>query len=143
MTVKGSGKNSGNGSHWKCFGCQYWVPKGKYFCNGCGHQPPAHISQCSSKGSGKGKGKSNENTTAREVKPSNPNVAKGEEAKKKWDKREKELLEKIKSLEANKGQEKADDSKDNGMAVDETSAAAKQGVARLQAEVDELQNMSA
>ena len=117
------------------------MPKGKetFHCKGCGHQPPLHVTQLSEKGSGKGKGKAQDNTPKKEDKKG---VAKSDEAKKKWDKRERELLEKIKLLESNKVHEEDEskDSKDSEMAVDET---AKLEVARLQAEVDELQGMSA
>ena len=64
----------GKDGYWKCFGCQYLVPKGEPYCNGCGHQPPAHISQKvdnkgqdkdKAKGKGKGKGKAESPTTSK------------------------------------------------------------------------------
>ena len=51
--------NHGGKGYWKCFGCQYMVPKGEFYCNGCGHQPPAKVSmleEAKAKGNGKGKG---------------------------------------------------------------------------------------
>ena len=58
---KGRGKSTASGKgYWKCFGCQYMVPHGELYCNGCGHQPPPAVScpaASKPKGGGKGNGK--------------------------------------------------------------------------------------
>ena len=70
--IKARGKpstSSGKG-YWKCFGCQYMVPCGETYCNGCGHQPPPSIS-CPSRvqpaGKGNGKGKRAKSTAERQL----------------------------------------------------------------------------
>ena len=50
-----SSTSSGKG-YWKFFGCQYMVPCGEAFCNGCGHQPPVSVS-CPSRQQPQSKGK--------------------------------------------------------------------------------------
>jgi hypothetical protein len=48
--------------YWKCHGldhkcqpCGYMVPRGKPYCDACGHQPPPQVSGKEGKGQGKGK----------------------------------------------------------------------------------------
>ena len=46
MAPNGAKKSTASGKgYWKCYGCQYMVPYGDYYCNGCGHQPPASVSR--------------------------------------------------------------------------------------------------
>ena len=61
-----SSTGSGKG-YWKCFGCQYMVPCGEFFCNGCGHQPPLHVSCPGTATAGKGGGNNPGKPTAGKV----------------------------------------------------------------------------
>ena len=81
----GRSTNSGKG-YWKCYGCQYLVPKGESYCNGCGHQPPPHVSmvgegnKARGSGQGKGGGKGSPNAKAQTQRGGKPASVAGAEA---------------------------------------------------------------
>ena len=139
MGTDGIGKNASKG-HWLCHGCQYYVPRGELYCNGCGHQPPAHVSQliegwskgggkgASAKGKGKGKGPGKAAGNA-----ATTSAARDKAKLEAKDKELKDLQAKLKSIE-----EKSTAVTKDEMDVDKPGSDASKEAARLQKEIGAL-----